>query len=383
MEPQILSPKSLARHQVRAAFYVFLNVQNLVAISAAWARCADVFAPEAAARLFGVVSAGATVGQLAGSLVTAGVAGARVGTPASGPLYGLVLASALLMYGAAFFAAKVQRPAARRLADPPGAVAGDAAGHPGSAALDKDAPSGGATAHVAQLLQGFTMIARSPYLLMVCGYLMMTYIVGSLMYFQRSLVVATAVADSNARAAFFARLHSASAAAIICLQLTATGRLLRSAGVMFALAVFPCACAVLVAAVGWRPDTGVVALGEVARKLLGYVLVRPAREVLFTAVSREEKYRAKLTIDAVVQRLGDSLAALLFEVLDVRLQLGQHGVAAAGVAACMLWLYWSVQLGAQHTALTSGAGSVSVAQERRDFGGQEQAGPTAALTGRV
>ena len=58
-----------------------------------------------------------------------------------------------------------------------------------------------------------------------------------------------------------------------------------------------------------------VALGEVIRKLLGYALVRPAREVLFTVVSREEKYKAKLTIDAVVQRLGDTLAAVVFEVL--------------------------------------------------------------------
>ena len=65
-----------------------------------------------------------------------------------------------------------------------------------------------------------------------------------------------------------------------------------------------------------------VALGEVIRKLLGYVLVRPAREVLFTVVSREEKYKAKLTIDAVVQRVGDTLAAAVFEVLGEC--LGKH-----------------------------------------------------------
>lgn len=63
------------------------------------------------------------------------------------------------------------------------------------------------------------------------------------------------------------------------------------------------------------PAFQVIATGEVVRKLLGYVVVRPAREVLFTVVSREEKYKAKLTIDAVVQRMGDSVAALMFEVL--------------------------------------------------------------------
>ena len=132
-----------------------------------------------------------------------------------------------------------------------------------------------------------------------------------------------------------------------------------------------------------------VALGEVIRKLLGYVLVRPAREVLFTVVSREEKYKAKLTIDAVVQRLGDTLAAAVFEILgksylrnvhlpacsyhphqcleqhqhhaipfsfrvsDVRLHLGQVGVAIAGVLCCVLWLQWSWKLGAQQKSLAT------------------------------
>ena len=37
--------------------------------------------------------------------------------------------------------------------------------------------------------------------------------------------------------------------------------------------------------------------------------------LLSAQVSREEKYKAKLTIDAVVQRLGDTVAALVFEIL--------------------------------------------------------------------
>ncbi len=137
-------------------------------------------------------------------------------------------------------------------------------------------------------------------------------------------------------------------------------------------------------------------MGEVVRKLLGYSLVRPAREVLFTVVSREEKYKAKVTIDAVVQRLGDTMAALVFEVLgeapdaltshrmfslidemirhlappsshralcivDVQLHLGQGAVAAAGVAACALWSLWALRLGTKQKVLAAHAATVALA----------------------
>ncbi|KAG1680409.1 hypothetical protein FOA52_015500 [Chlamydomonas sp. UWO 241] len=349
---------------VRAAFYVFINVQNLIAISAAWARCADVFSAEAASRLFGFVSAGATIGQLVGSLVTATVAG--VAKEGSGPVYGLIFVSALLMYAAAFFAAKVQRPGGRLRTEVSmpgvGQRATDNAPSGGSttatAARGKESTGGGggggARSHAAALLEGFALIARSPYLLLMCGYLMMTYVVGSLMYFQRSLVVALAVSDTNARTAFFARVYSASALATIVLQMFATGRMLKGIGIAAALAIFPLACAGLIAYVGMAPTMSSVALGEVVRKLLGYALVRPAREVLFTVVSREEKYKAKLTIDAVVQRMGDCFAALVFEVLDVRLHFGQQGVAVAGVVACGIWGLWALRLGWRHAVLAVG-----------------------------
>ncbi len=79
-----------------------------------------------------------------------------------------------------------------------------------------------------------------------------------------------------------------------------------------------------------------VAVGEVVRKLLGYSLVRPAREVLFTVVSREEKYKAKLTIDAVVQRLGDTVAALVFEILGARVLRFGPGPRGGGRGRCCL-----------------------------------------------
>ncbi|GAX79612.1 hypothetical protein CEUSTIGMA_g7053.t1 [Chlamydomonas eustigma] len=363
---------------VRAAFYIFINVQNLVAISAIWARCTDVFSSEAASRLFGFISAGGTLGQLVGSLVTAAVAKIAAGKKDGGPVHGLIFFSAVLMYCAAFLSSRVLRPGGgkRFTADassvdsiPTSSKSSQLS--PVESSMDwragggrpmlADSSRGGsgsstgsrASRFLQQVTQSFTLILASPYLLLLCAYLMMTYVVGSLMYFQRSLVVASVVKDSNNRTAFFASVYSLSALVTIMLQMFATGHLLRAVGVTAALACFPVTCAILIASVGVWPSTTVVALGEVIRKLLGYTLVRPAREVLFTVVSREEKYKAKVTIDAVVQRLGDTMAALMFEVLDVQLHLGQAGVAVAGVSACAIWCYCSFKLGSKQRVLAS------------------------------
>ena len=66
---------------------------------------------------------------------------------------------------------------------------------------------------------------------------------------------------------------------------------------------------------------------NLCRQVVNYALTRPAREVLFTVVSREEKYRAKLVIDTAVQRFGDALAAALFQYLQVTIGLAPAAVS--------------------------------------------------------
>jgi AAA family ATP:ADP antiporter len=115
-----------------------------------------------------------------------------------------------------------------------------------------------------------------------------------------------------------------------------------------------------------QPRPSSVAAVEVIRKVIGYALIRPAREVLFTVVSRREKYSAKLVVDMVVQRAGDSVAAAAFQVLDVQLRLGVAGVAAAGGVMCAVWLVAALKLGRMHGALARDL------QKKRDQQQQQQ-----------
>ncbi|KAI8464172.1 MAG: hypothetical protein J3K34DRAFT_492679 [Monoraphidium minutum] len=221
-----------------------------------------------------------------------------------------------------------------------------------------------------ELAAGFRLILGSEYLLLVCAYLLMTYVVGSLLYFERALVVSRTLRGAGERTTFFAWLNSWSATLIALCQLFATASLLRGMGMPLALLSGPAVCLLGLGLIALRPSPSTIAGVEVVRKVVGYAIIRPAREVLFTVVSRQEKYSAKLVIDMVVQRAGDALAAGAFQLLDVQLALGVGGVAAAGAAACAAWLAAAARLGRVHEAL---------ARERR--GGGPAAGQRHAKQG--
>lgn len=152
------------------------------------------------------------------------------------------------------------------------------------------------------------------------------------------------------RTTWFAMINSASASFILVLQLAVTGRVMRALGVPRALLLTPLAAAALMAGVAAAPAPVAIAAAEVTRKVLTYALARPTREVLFTVLSREEKYGAKVFMDTVVQRIGDAGAAAAFATLVPALGLGPGALAAAAVPLCLAWAGAAWGLGRQHAA---------------------------------
>lgn len=131
----------------------------------------------------------------------------------------------------------------------------------------------------AACLVGFRTIAGSRYLILLCANLLLTYLVGSIAYFQRALAVSGSLRDGATRTFFFARVNAACGCAVLAAQLLASGSVLRALGVRVALGGGPAVCVLGITAVALAPGPGVVAAFEVARKVYGYGVVRPAREV--------------------------------------------------------------------------------------------------------
>jgi AAA family ATP:ADP antiporter len=309
-------------------FFVWTSVFNLFVVSVFWGVMADTFSPSQGRRLFGFIAMGGTLGGLAGSTLTAELA-PRLG------ITNLLLVSAVLLELATHAAGRLVARAPAR-AQPGTSPAATPAG--------PDPVIGGS------VLAGVTHVARSPYLLGICLYMLLFTIGSTILYFQQAQF-ASAMTDSGERTAFFARIEQAVQLITVCTQAFLTGRVIKYLGIAGTLALLPALSAVGFLALGLAHAVGVFVVFQVVRRAGEFAVAKPAREVLYTVVSREDKYKAKNLIDTFVYRAGDQVGAWSYAFIAMA------GMSAAGIALlaaplAAVWLAVAVWLGRRHETMT-------------------------------
>ncbi len=313
-----VSPVAVAR-----SFYVWLSVFNLLVVSVFWSFMADLFSAEQGKRLFGFVAAGGSLGAILGS-ATAGLLVGPIG------IAGIVALSAALLELSARSAVALARWAHRR-PDAPDAPEGSPAAAIAVATRHDERPVGGT------VLSGVTAVIRSPYLLALAAQMLLFTLGSTFLYFQQARMVAEAIPDSARRTALFAAVDFAVNVSAFALQSLATGRLAAAFGLGPALTAVPVLTGAGLAALAAVPSIWVLAPLQAVRRVGHYALERPARDVLFTVVPREEKYKSKGFIDTVVYRGGDLLAAWTYALL-AGVGLGPRALALSAVPATVVSL---------------------------------------------
>jgi AAA family ATP:ADP antiporter len=304
-------------------FFIWTSVFNLFVVSVFWALMVDVFDSGQGKRLFGFISAGATLGGILGSSLTAALAH-RVG-----PTY-LLLGSAALLEVAVF--------SVRRLSGLSEAL------RVSPTAQSGEAPVGG------KILSGFTHAFKSPYLLNISIYMLLYAITSTFLYFEQATVVNQVFADRAARTTFFAQVDLLVNILTLATQLFLTERILRVLGMALTLTLLPALSAIGFAALGLAPTVVIVVAFQVLRRAGNFAVARPTREVLFTVIPREDKYKAKSFIDTVVYRSGDQIGAWSYGLL-LFLGFGMAGTAFLAVPLSAAWLLNGFWLGRKQAAL--------------------------------
>ncbi|XP_013606029.1 PREDICTED: uncharacterized protein LOC106312891 isoform X2 [Brassica oleracea var. oleracea] len=326
---------------VRVGFFLWVALLNLVAISSTWARIIDVMDSESGARLFGFVGAGATLGQLFGSVFAAATA------------Y-LLLFAALLMEFAAQSSKGITKdtsPSSEELSPLRRTDSERSQEASSPKVTTPKSPISTTRPQLWAILDGMRLILASPYLLLVSLFLWLGAVISSFFYFQKVNVIATTIKSSIGRRRLFAQINSFVAVFILIGQLTLTGRILTIAGVTVAISASPLVALGNLVSIAIWPTWVAVAVSETLRKVTTYVVTRPGRELLFTVVSQDEKYKAKVCIDVIVQRLGDAAAAGLFEVLTIALG-GQTSTASLyALPVCLIWIVTAYFLGRRQEQL--------------------------------
>ncbi|MBA2352641.1 MAG: MFS transporter [Burkholderiales bacterium] len=288
-------------HMVPLAFFIWVSVFNLFVVSVFWSFMADIYDSEQAGRLFGFIAAGGTLGAIAGPALAAALASAS-------PLNLLLIAAALLSL-ALVCIQRLSRWSTLAAA-------------PGAAPAIRGAALGGS------IWGGITSLRKSRYLLGICLFIVLYTTLSTFLYFEQARIVADAYDEPKQRTALFALIDLAVNVLTLATQIFVTGRIVDRFGLPITLALIPALTAVGFAALGFAPVLAALVAFQIARRAGEYAIARPAREMLFTVVDREAKYKSKSVIDTVVYRGGDAAAGWLFSA-----------IAAAGASlAAIAWI---------------------------------------------
>jgi AAA family ATP:ADP antiporter len=304
-------------------FFIWTSVFNLFVVSIFWSMVVDIFSPEQGKRLFGFIAAGATLGAIVGSSVTASLA--KMVQPAF-----LLIGAALLLEVATWCVRRLSLLSAR-MSDRP---------HPER----EEEPIGGG------VMSGFVDALRSPYLLNTAIFLLLYAVTSTFLYFSQASIVSQSFTSRGDQTAFFATIDLIVNSITLVFQLFLTGRLVRWFGIAVALAVLPAISMLGFGALYVLPTLAAVASFQVVRRAGNFALTQPARQMLYTVVSREDRYKAKNFIDTAVYRAGDQVGAWSYALIGM-VGWGIKEAGVVSVALCALWLVNSVWLGRRQEAM--------------------------------
>lgn len=295
---------------VARVFFVWVSVFNLFVVSIFWSFMVDTFRAEQGKRLFGAIAAGGSLGAIAGPTIAA----LLVKPFGRAALY---IAAALLLEAAVF--------CVRRLIG--WATVAEAGGVGGS----PDRAVGGG------VLAGFRLALASPYLLAIAGMMLAYTITSTVIYADQARIVSASIQDSSVRTALFARIDLWVNVVALLAQSVATGWVLTALGLSVALCVLPVLTAGGFLGLGLAPGLATLVVVQIVRRGIQYGLERPSREVLFTVVSSEEKYKAKAFIDTVVFRGGDAAAIWAYDAVR-SIAPPASVLTAAMLVVCAGWI---------------------------------------------
>ena len=307
-----VSPAHIAQ-----SFFIWVSVFNLFVVSVFWSFMNDIYDKDQAKRLFGSIAAGGTVGAICGPLLTAWLA-QPLGTQ------NMLLISAILLLIPIFCIKKLtqwfnQQPQSQ---------------------LDNSyqKPLGG------HWLAGFSLVIRTPYLMGIAFLILIFSTLSTFLYFQQASIIQDTFSSSAQRTSVFAMMDLAVNSLTILIQVFLTGRIVKRLGLAWTLALIPLLLIVGFILLSISPVISVLIVVQVLRRAGNYSIMRPAREMLYVVLGREEKYKAKNFIDTVVYRGGDAMSAWVYDGMrGFGLSLGQIAFIAAPLAA--VWALVAYRLG--------------------------------------
>lgn len=343
---------------VARAFFVWISVYGLFIVSFFWSVVGDMLSTAQGRRIFGIIAGGGTFGGMVGSQVAARLVGV-IGVANLLLIPAVLLANALLIY--------LSMEKSFRSFD----------------TKEKDARDTG-KATGGNPFAGFTAVFKSTYLFSICLFGIFLAICGTSVYFQQAEIVNATfkavdydesqienadalspeqleeehaklqkAASSQASTQYFANVNLAVSCVTLVFQFVVVGWLMKKAGLGVTLAVLPLAYVIGISALAFSPTIAVLAVVSVLGRSAEYGICNPAREVLFTAINREDRYKAKSFIDTVVRRGGDSAVGGVYKAARESMGLAMTTLSVVMIPIAMAWIGLSLFIGRENRKIVA------------------------------
>jgi len=315
-------------HEVRPwidrVFYVWTSVFALFVVTVFWGFLSDCFDNNQGKRLFSFVAVGSSLGAIAGSAVTAGLVETL-------PAFSLLLLACIPLEVASWCARALHRRFNTGSVTIPGEAARVITGNAWS---------------------GMRAVFASRYLMGIAGFIALMTFVSTILYFQQASLVADAFANRAERTVFYARVDLVVNTLTIVFQLYLTARIIKWLGVGLTLAIIPMLMAMGFVVLGLYPTLAALVVVQVIYRAGRYGLTKPAREILWTVLGREAKYKSKPFLDAAVYRGGDLVSGWIYTGLAaLGLSIGAIALTAAPVAG--VWAILAFKLGSKQERMVN------------------------------
>jgi len=304
---------------IQRGFYVWASVFNLFVYSLFWSYMADLFRSSQAQRLFGSIMAGGSFGAMLGPLFTLHMA-SRIGSQ------GIMLVAAGVLTLATLLVISM-----RRLTVP------------------------GRSKQAAQVIggsiwEGARRVFRSRYLIFICLLMLAHNLTATFLYNGLAILVDQNIIGFDARTEFFSYIDVAVQILAFAFQFFITTRLLSYLGMPKTIIIIPLLLTGGMVLLGSALTVVLFAGVHVAQRALNYGMIGPTKEMLFTVVDRETKYKCKNFIDTVVYRGSDVTASWAVKGL-MGLGLTLSNIAWLLLPIMLVWSVIAWKLGRQYEQL--------------------------------
>lgn len=306
---------------VDKAFYIWVSAFSLFNLSVFWSFMSDTFSKEQGKRLFAIIGAGVSVGAIIGPMIPAlFTKQLGVGNLMLIAAIGLLLVIPIVLY--------IYRLKAQQLKNE-------------NVSVDLTQQKLGNA-----WFSGFKSVITNPYLLGIAMFILLYVFIGSFVYFEQKNLLAQYTRPQ--RVEILGSIDWIVNSLTFFIAFFITSRIVTKFGMPVTLALMPVLLCIGMLILAFAPMVVIILGIQVIRRVGNYAVTKPAREMLFTQVTSDERFKAKPVVDIVVYRGGDAISGSLFAVLTETIGLGLMAVSLIGAGIATLWTWLALKLGKKY-----------------------------------